>query len=76
MMKMNKPVMQKEVTVIYTNPKSGMVHLVATKEAMEDFSTFLYNTDRSGNGSFYIATVDPRYDFEGVVDYIENWNPA
>jgi len=72
----NKPVMQKDVTVVEVNAKTGRSHLVATDEAMNDFRTFLYNIDNSGTNSFYAATVDPRYDFEGVVDYIENWNPA
>jgi hypothetical protein len=69
---MKKPVMKKEVAVVYANAETRDIGFYSTQDAVMKFTEFGllrkgYSPDR------YVLSVDPRFDFAKVVDYIKTY---
>ena len=70
----NKPVMTREVAVKDASPSLRWIHFYASPDAVEGFMSFgLCEPMSSFGGDGYRLQVDPRYDFEEVLNYIKNY---
>lgn len=66
-----KPVMKSKTAVVFKNSSDGVIRFYADPEAIKDFSEFGSILD-GFNGAHFLY-VNGRYDFDEVVNYIENW---
>lgn len=71
---MNKPQAKRYTFIRATTPKSKYIGFEATDEAFTDMKHFL--TGIVGSGPDYSGYVSGLYDFDEVVEYIRNWQPA
>ena len=67
---LKKPVMKKEVAVVYANAETRDIGFYSTQDAVTEFAEFGllrkgYSPDR------YVLSVDSRFDFTEVVDYMK-----
>jgi len=70
----NKPVMTREVAVKDASPSLGWIHFYASPDAVEEFMAFgLCEPQSYLGGDGYRLQVDPRCDFEEVLNYIKNY---
>ena len=68
---MAKPIMKTEIKISFESKIVGIIHFYATNDAaagMRDFGA-LAMTDTQNQ---YRLIVDPRYDFDEILEYIKN----
>lgn len=68
---MDKPKIKREVAIIWTGKSENWIHLYATVDAINYFSSFgevVWQDDDK-----YGFQVDARYDFDEVVKYIQEY---
>ncbi len=70
---MSKPKMtqQSAIRLSSASSRAGWIRFIATDDAAGDLS--LYGIVSSEGGYSYRLAVDPRYDFNDVVNYIKNY---
>ena len=70
---MSKPQIKVEVAVTYVNPATHAISFHASQDAAIEFGDFGWMVSDSFQKDAYSLLVDPRYDFQEVVDYITNY---
>lgn len=69
---MDKPKMKREVVIRDILPISKALYLFASKDALQDFEEFgTIQPLLSLGDNCYMLTIDPRFDFDEVIAYIE-----
>lgn len=68
-----KPVPKSEVAISNIFPNDRYISFWATNDAMSDFISFGRYGKLVGTDSGYYIVVDPRFDFDEVVEYIKNY---
>ena len=69
---MKKPQMKREVAIVMDVEVLRVIRFFSSLDALEDFKVFgkIENTNEEGQ---YRLTVDGRYDFKEVVEYISRY---
>jgi hypothetical protein len=68
-----KPEMKREVGVRSSSLDNRHIMFYATEDAVEDFREYGYVLDYVVDSSLHSLTVDARFDFQEVLDYISNY---
>ena len=68
---MNKPQPKREVIVRFADRNVKHIYFYASSDAIEDFRDFGVIAP---NFSHHCLIVDQRYDFEEVLEYVENYD--
>lgn len=74
-----KPMTKKEVTVTEYFKESRIIHLYASRDAAQGFTEFgtLWTGADLGSANpppdYYMLIVDARFDFDEVIEYIQNY---
>lgn len=68
-----KPILQREVAIKFSNPENKMIGFYATRDAMSDIKEFGAITNYNPAADYYHIEVDPRYNFEEVCEYIRSY---
>lgn len=69
---MEKPRPKKEVAIQTAIKTTRTIFFFASKDAIEEFKDFGH-ISQDINGGLIVLNVDMRYDFDEVVNYIENY---
>ena len=70
----NKPTMQKEVAVKVALKSVRHIVFYSTADALSSFSEFGFVCpDSDTREDSYLLSVDPRFEFDDVVAYMENY---
>lgn len=70
---MSKPQPKKEVAILHVMPTARCITMNASSDAARDFAEFGVMHFYENNGQYWL-TVDGRYDFDEVVEYISNYD--
>lgn len=67
---MKKPTMKRVTTVTFSNKTNGFIEVYTTKQIAKALKKF-GNVAGAGIKDKYMLTVDARYDFDEVLEYVE-----
>lgn len=71
---MSKPQPKRETALRVVNPSTRFIEFCASSDAVQEFAEFGYVGTLGGNR--YYITVDARYDFEEIANYIRDYDAA